>query len=86
MSRARVNSKVQDEYINPFEVKNNSEHIIKNLKSIDIHNIICKFKNTPNPITLAFETIEESSLKTLAKDFVKESFYDFVSFVTDICK
>ena len=86
MSRARVNSKVQDEYINPFEVKNNSEQLMKNLASIDRRDIRCKFKNTQDPITLAFETIEESSLKTLAKDFVKESFYDFVSFVTDICK
>ena len=72
--------------INPFEVRNNSEALMKSLASIDNRNIRCKFKNTQDPITLAFQTIEETSLKTLAKDFVKESFYDFISFVGDICK
>lgn len=72
--------------VNPFEVSENSEALMKNLASIDSHDIRCKFKNTQDPITLAFQTIEETSLKTLAKDFVKESFYDFISFVGDICK
>ncbi len=85
MSRQRkANS--ENVSINPFEVRNNSEALMKSLASIDNRNIRCKFKNTQDPITLAFQTIEETSLKTLARDFVKESFYDFISFVGDICK
>ena len=81
-SRAKENTVT----VNPFEVNVNSEALMKNLASIDSHDIRCKFKNTQDPITLAFQTIEDTSLKTLAKDFVKESFYDFISFVGDICK
>ena len=85
---ARANSKSNSAYetINPFETKNNSEALMKNLASIDDRSIRCRFKNTQDPITLAFDTINETPLKTLAKDFVKESFYDFISFVGDFCK
>ncbi len=76
----------QETAINPFETRNNSEALMKSLASIDNRDIRCKFKNTQDPITLAFDTINETSLKTLAKDFVKESFYDFISFVGDMCK
>ncbi|MBQ8475643.1 hypothetical protein IJ531_01120 [bacterium] len=72
--------------VNPFLKQDNSEALMKSLASIDSRDIRCKFKNTEDPITLAFQTIEETSLKSLAKDFVKESFYDFISFVGDICK
>ena len=81
-SRAKENTTT----VNPFEANVNTEALMKNLASIDSHDIRCKFKNTQDPITLAFQTIEDTSLKTLAKDFVKESFYDFISFVGDICK
>ena len=85
MAKARTKSQAS-EMINPFETRNNTEALMKSLASIDQRDIRCKFKNTQDPITLAFETIGEASLKTLAKDFVKESFYDFISFVKDVCK
>ncbi len=81
-SKAKENTKT----VNPFEAGTNSEALMKSLASIDNRDIRCKFKNTQDPITLAFQTIEDTPLKTLAKDFVKESFYDFISFVGDICK
>ena len=85
MARARKKEATQ-ETINPFETRNNTEALMKSLASIDKRDLRCKFKNTQDPITLAFETIEESPLKTLAKDFVKESFYDLVAFISDFCK
>ncbi|MBR2069614.1 MAG: hypothetical protein IJ877_07645 [Candidatus Gastranaerophilales bacterium] len=87
MIKARPRAKQEtEEFINPFEVRDNSEALMKSLASIDRRDIRSKFKNAQDPITLAFESIEETSLKTLAKDFVKESFYDFISFVGDFCK
>jgi len=86
MIKTRAKSSISEETINPFEVRDNTELLMKNLASIDNRDIRCKFKNTNDPITLAFETIGATPLKTLAKDFVKESFYDFVSFVKDFCK
>ena len=87
MSRARIRSRiVENEQINPFAVNDNTEALMKSLASIDSRDLMCKFKNTQDPINLAFETIESTSLKTLAKDFVKESFYDFFEFIKDACK
>ena len=86
MIKARKRISTEEKTINPFETVDNTEELMKNLASIDRHDIRCKFKNTQDPINLAFDTINQSSLKTLAKDFVKESFYDLVSFVSDICK
>lgn len=86
MLRPKVRPTISEETINPFEVKDNSQELLQKLASIDEKDIRCKFKNTNDPITLAFDTISQTSLKTLAKDFVKESFYDFISFVGDICK
>ncbi len=75
-----------DETFNPFNSPISQEELMENLEDLDKGNIRAKFKNTQDPINLAFEAIEKTSLKTLAKDFVKESFYDFVSFITDVCK
>ena len=86
MIKAKAKPTISEETVNPFVVKDNTEELMKKLASIDKKDIRCKFKNTSDPITLAFDTINETPLKTLARDFVKESFYDFVSFVGDICK
>ena len=86
MNKARFASRNQEQFINPFEVRDNSELLMKSLASIDNRDVRSKFKNTEDPIKLAFDTIEDTSLKTLAKDFVRESFCDFVAFVGEICK
>ena len=39
-----------------------------------------------DPIQYVFDSFDNTSLKTLAKDFVKESFTDIVSFITNIIK
>ena len=74
------------EEINPFEIRDNKEELMKNLSTIDSRDLRSKFKNTQDPILLAFDSIDDTSLKTLAKDFVKETFYDFISFVGDMIK
>lgn len=75
-----------EETFNPFEIRNNSTALMESLDRIDKKSISTRFKNADDPITLAFESLENISLKVLARDFVKESFCDIVSFVTDICK
>lgn len=74
------------EEINPFEIQNHSKELMSNLNEIDSRSIRAKFKNTADPINLAFQSIENSSVKTLAKDFVRESVSDFISFISKICK
>ncbi len=82
----RLSSDLLEDSFNPFEVSFSKEQLMDNLNEIDERNIRTKFKNAQDPINLAFDAIEKTSLKTLARDFVKESFCDIVSFVTDICK
>ena len=84
--KRKVNLQNLENDYNPFEAHQNTDALVENLNEIDKCSIRTKFKATQDPINLAFEAIENTSLKTLARDFVKESFYDLVSFVTDICK
>ena len=86
MARNNYFSNPMEETFNPFETVDNSEALRANLDRIDNRNIRCKFKGTKDPINLAFESIENAPLKTLARDFVKESFMDMVSFISKICK
>ena len=81
-----VDFDIENDYINPFEVRDNSELLRNTLNEIDHKNIRCSFKNTEDPINLAFQSIEQTSLKTLTKDFIKEGFSDIVSFISKICK
>ena len=73
-----------EETYNPFKVVDNSEILKSNLNEIDSRDIRCKFKATEDPIKYVFDSFDNTSLKTLAKDFVKESFTDIISFVTNI--
>ena len=72
--------------INPFEIKVDSEELMKTLNSIDSCDLRTRFKNTQDPITLAFRTFDNAPLGDLAKDFLKDTIFDIVSFVTKICK
>lgn len=74
------------ETFNPFEPKDNRDALMASLDSIDSKSIRVRFKNTQDPINLAFSTIENNSLKSLAIDFVKDSFFDIVSFITDAAR
>ncbi len=82
----RRNLEIIEETQNPFEMTFSKEELMCNLNEIDEKNIRSRFKNADDPINLAFDAIGKTSLKTLAKDFIKESFYDTISFITDICK
>ncbi len=71
---------------NPFTATFDKEALMNNLNQIDSRDLRTRFKNTQDPITLAFKTFDNVPVKTLAKDFIKESFFDLVSFVTELCK
>lgn len=73
-----------EETFNPFKSVDNSEVLKSNLNEIDSRSIRSTFKATQDPIQYVFDSFNNTSLKTLAKDFVKESFEDIVSFVSNI--
>ncbi len=84
MARFQKRVKLTEETYNPFEVVDNSEILRSNLNEIDNRSIRCRFKATEDPIQYVFDSFDNTSLKTLAKDFVKEGFFDVISFITRI--
>ena len=52
------------------------------LDNLDKRSIIPSFRRTSDPINLAFNYIENKPLKTLAKDFIKDTVADIISFIT----
>ena len=85
MKRLNLNTPIEEDF-NPFESNVDFGQLATNLADIDNRSIRRKFKCAQDPINLAFKKIENSSLKSLAKDFVVEGFSDMISFITDICK
>lgn len=43
-----------------------------------------RFNNSQDPIYFVFDCIENRPIKTLAKEFVKDSFFDAVNFVSKV--
>ena len=84
--RQKANLNFEETTTNPFDIQKNPEELMSNLDEIDSRSIRLKFKNAQDPINLAFQSIESTSVKVLARDFIKESFTDFISFVSKICK
>lgn len=84
MARFQRRTNLMEETFNPFNPVDNSELLKSNLNEIDARSIRSTFKATEDPIKYVFDSFDNTSLKTLAKDFVKESFSDIVSFVTNI--
>lgn len=84
MARFQKRVNLMEETFNPFKSVDNSEVLKSNLNEIDSRSIRSTFKATQDPIQYVFDSFNNTSLKTLAKDFVKESFEDIVSFVSNI--
>ena len=86
MARFQKQSNLMEEDFNPFVIVDKSDVLRTNLAEIDKRNIRSTFKATEDPINYVFESFENTSLKTLARDFVKEGFSDIISFVSNIMR
>lgn len=60
----------------------------KDLKSkldyMDSRSIVPSFRRTKDPITLAFEHIDNKPLNKLAGEFVKDTFMDAICFISKV--
>ncbi len=45
-----------------------------------------RFNNAKDPIYYVFDVIENRPIKTLAKEFVKDSFFEIANFVTKVVR
>ena len=51
---------------------------------MDARSIVPSFRRTKDPITLAFEHIDNKPLNKLAGEFVKETFLDAICFISKV--
>ena len=52
------------------------------LSVIDKKDIRMRFKNSRDPLYIAFDYMDQRPVKDLAIDFVKDSIFDFVNFIS----
>ena len=68
--------------ISKRSVKNNAEFDITTYKFIGKKDSRMRFNTSKDPIYYIFDCIENRPIKTLAKEFVKDTFFDVVKFVS----
>ena len=62
--------------------KEEKKNLTEQMDILDQKDIRMRFKNSRDPVLIAFEYLDNQSLKRLAIDFVKESISDIMVFVS----
>ena len=62
--------------------KKSAEFSIEDIKYLSKSDRRMRFNNSRDPIYYVFDCIENRPIKTLAKEFVKDSFFEVANFVT----
>ncbi len=64
--------------------RKNGEFSIEDYCYLDKADRRMRFNNSKDPIYYVFDCIENRPIKTLAKEFVKDSFFEIAHFVTKV--
>ena len=67
--------------VKPSRTRRNSNKEFKYLEAKDAR---MRFNNARDPIYYIFDCIENRPVKTLAKEFVKDSIFEFTNFVSKV--
>ena len=62
------------------------EFNIEDIKYLEKKDRRMRFNNAQDPIYYVFECIENRPIKTLAKEFVRDSFFEIANFVTKVVR
>lgn len=62
--------------------KEEKKNLTEQMDILDKKDIRMRFKNSRDPVLIAFEYLDNQSLKKLAIDFVKDSISDIMVFVS----
>ena len=57
---------------------------VKDFKYLEAKDRRMRFNNAKDPIYYVFDCIENRPISTLAKEFVKDSFFDTVNFISQV--
>lgn len=64
--------------------QNNAEFDIETYKFIGKNDRRMRFNTSKDPIYYIFDCVENRPVKTLAKEFVKDAFFDLANFVSKV--
>ena len=59
---------------------------VKEFKYLETNDRRMRFNNSKDPIYYVFDCIEKRPISTLAKEFVKDTFWDTVNFISQVVK
>ena len=64
--------------------RKNSRQVSKEIEYLKKRDRRMRFNNSQDPIYYVFDCIENRPVSTLAKEFVKDSFFEVVNFVSKV--
>lgn len=65
---------------------NSKEFNIEDFNYLEKKDKRMRFNNSRDPIYYVFDVIENRPIKTLAKEFVKDSFFEIANFVSQVVR
>ncbi len=66
----------------PMARKVQNPQLAANLDVLDRKDIRMRFRNSRDPLYIAFDYLDNRPVKDLAVDFVKDSIFDFMNFIS----
>lgn len=66
--------------------RNSQEFNIEDYNYLEKKDRRMRFNNSRDPIYYVFDVIENRPIKTLAKEFVKDSFFEIANFVSKVVR
>ena len=86
MANGQFGTLVRSNRIKKVSIKDITSENLADYTFIGKNDKRMRFNNSKDPIFYVFDVIENRPIKTLAKEFVKDSFFEAVNFVSKVVR
>ena len=86
MANGQFGTLVRSNKIKKVRIKDITSENLEDYTFIGKNDKRMRFNNSKDPIFYVFDVIENRPIKTLAKEFVKDSFFEAVNFVSKVVR
>ncbi len=86
MANGQFGTLVRSNKIKKVSIKDITSENLEDYTFIGKNDKRMRFNNSKDPIFYVFDVIENRPIKTLAKEFVKDSFFEAVNFVSKVVR
>ena len=86
MANGQFGTLVRSNKIKKVSIKDITSENLEDYTFIGKNDKRMRFNNSKDPILYVFDVIENRPIKTLAKEFVKDSFFEAVNFVSKVVR